>query len=196
MYSWIKIPFVLDFPGDSRGKEPVCQCSSTRDAMICGSEMSPGGGHGNPLQYSCQENPMDRGAWWATIHSVTKSWTNQSDLAHMHPSFHLCGQADLRKKTEPSASGHNEVIWMHHLPSMDNCRAGQKLSENLKNKLSENFIHIGQQETRDTLTLEKREARWSLWATWIQFMNDCVNGAHQCPRVEKERWIFVEADTI
>ena len=36
---------------------------------------SPGGGHGNPLQYSCLENPMDRGAWWATVHSVTKSQT-------------------------------------------------------------------------------------------------------------------------
>ena len=36
---------------------------------------SPGGGHGNPLQYSCPENPMDRGAWWATVHTVVKSWT-------------------------------------------------------------------------------------------------------------------------
>ena len=36
---------------------------------------SPGGGHGNPLQYSCLETPMDRGDWWATIHSVAQSWT-------------------------------------------------------------------------------------------------------------------------
>jgi len=36
---------------------------------------SLGGGHGNPLQYSCLENPMDRGAWWATVHRVTKSQT-------------------------------------------------------------------------------------------------------------------------
>ena len=35
----------------------------------------PGGGHGNPLQYSCLENPMDRGAWRAKVHGVTKSWT-------------------------------------------------------------------------------------------------------------------------
>ena len=40
-----------------------------------GLERSPGGGHGNPLQYSCLENPMDRGAWWATVHRVTKSQT-------------------------------------------------------------------------------------------------------------------------
>ena len=40
---------------------------------IPGLRRSPGGGHGNPLQYSCLENPMDRGAWWATVHRVTKS---------------------------------------------------------------------------------------------------------------------------
>ena len=42
---------------------------------IPGSGRSPGGGDGNPLQYSCMKNPMDRGAWWATVHGVTKSWT-------------------------------------------------------------------------------------------------------------------------
>ena len=40
--------------------------------LIPGSESSPGGGNGNPLQYSCLENPMDRGAWWATVHGVAK----------------------------------------------------------------------------------------------------------------------------
>ena len=39
----------------------------------------PGEGSGNPLQYSCLKNPMDRGAWWATVHGVTKSWTGLSD---------------------------------------------------------------------------------------------------------------------
>ena len=42
---------------------------------IPGSGRSPGGGHGNLLQYSVLENPMDRGAWWATVHRVAKSWT-------------------------------------------------------------------------------------------------------------------------
>ena len=46
---------------------------------IPGLERSPGGGHGNPLQYSCLENPTDRGAWWATVHGVAKSWTWLSD---------------------------------------------------------------------------------------------------------------------
>ena len=44
-------------------------------SSIPGSGRSPGGGHGNSLQYSCLENPMDRGAWWATVHGVTRSRT-------------------------------------------------------------------------------------------------------------------------
>ena len=44
-------------------------------ASIPGFGRSPGGGHGNPLKYSCLENPMDRVAWWATVHRVPKSWT-------------------------------------------------------------------------------------------------------------------------
>ena len=43
--------------------------------LIKGSTRSPGGGHGNPLQYSCLENPIDRGAWWATVHGITQSQT-------------------------------------------------------------------------------------------------------------------------
>ena len=42
---------------------------------------SPGGGHGNPLQYSCQKNPMDRGAWRATVHWIAKSQTNEVKVA-------------------------------------------------------------------------------------------------------------------
>ena len=46
---------------------------------IPGSERTPGGGDGNPLQYSCLGNPMNRGAWQATVYGVTKSWTRLSD---------------------------------------------------------------------------------------------------------------------
>ena len=49
-----------------------------------GGEDLSGGGHSNPLQYSCLENPMDRGAWWAMVHRVAKSWTHCSVLACMH----------------------------------------------------------------------------------------------------------------
>ena len=55
------------------GKESACSAGDT--GLIPGSGRSPGGRTDNPLQYSCQENPMDRGAWLATIHSVMKSWT-------------------------------------------------------------------------------------------------------------------------
>ena len=48
------------------------------EGTIPGSERSPGGGNGNPLQYSCLENPMDRGAWWATVHGVAESWMQLS----------------------------------------------------------------------------------------------------------------------
>ena len=58
-------------------KNPPTRAGEARDVgSIPGSERSPGGGHGNPLQYSCLENPMDRGTWWATVHRVTKSWTS------------------------------------------------------------------------------------------------------------------------
>ena len=46
---------------------------------IPGLGRSPGGGNGNPLQYSCLQNPMDRGAWWATFNGVTKGWIRLSD---------------------------------------------------------------------------------------------------------------------
>ena len=55
-------------------KIPPANAGDVRDAgLIPRSGRSPGGGHGNPLQYSCLENPMDRGAWWATVHGVAKS---------------------------------------------------------------------------------------------------------------------------
>ena len=57
---------------------PVVKCNAgdVRGAgFIAGPGRCPGGGHGNPLQCSCLENPMDRGAWWATVHGVKKSWT-------------------------------------------------------------------------------------------------------------------------
>ena len=57
-------------------KNPPANTGDIRDAgLIPGSERSPGGRHGNPLQYSCLENPMDSGAWQATVHGVTKSQT-------------------------------------------------------------------------------------------------------------------------
>ena len=62
-------------------KNPPANAGNTRDlCSIPESERSPGGRHGNPLQYSCLENPMDRGAWRDTIHGVAKSWTQLKRL--------------------------------------------------------------------------------------------------------------------
>ena len=57
-----------------------------RDAgLIPGLGRSPGRGHGNPLQYSCLEHPMDRGTWQAMVHRVAKSWTRLKQLSmHAH----------------------------------------------------------------------------------------------------------------
>ena len=59
------------FPDGSDGKESACNAGDLDS--IPGLGRSPGGGHGNPFQYSCQENPMDRGVWRTTVHKVTKS---------------------------------------------------------------------------------------------------------------------------
>ena len=57
-------------------KKLPANAGDVRDTgSIPGLGRSPGEGHGNPLQYSCLENPMDRGGWWATVHGVIKSWT-------------------------------------------------------------------------------------------------------------------------
>ena len=67
-----------DFPGGSHVKESVCNVGDP--GSIPGLGRSPGDGNGNPLQYSCLENPMDRGAWQATVHAVAKCQTQLSDF--------------------------------------------------------------------------------------------------------------------
>ena len=66
----------MGFLGGSVVKNPP---SNARDVgSIPGSGRSPGEGNGNPLQYSCLENPVDRGAWWAPVHGVTESDTMEA----------------------------------------------------------------------------------------------------------------------
>ena len=72
MYVFI-VYFILGFPGGSDSKESTCNVGDL--GSIPGSGRSPGEGNGNPLQYSCLRNPMDRGARWATVHGVAKSRT-------------------------------------------------------------------------------------------------------------------------
>ena len=64
----------MGFPGGTVVKNPPANVGDARDTgSIPGSRKSPGGGYDN--QYSCLENPMDRGAWGATVHRITRSWT-------------------------------------------------------------------------------------------------------------------------
>ena len=66
------------FPGGSEVKVPASDVGDL--GSIPGSGRSPGEGNGNPLQYFCLGNPIDGGAWWATVHGVAKSRTQLSDL--------------------------------------------------------------------------------------------------------------------
>ena len=63
---------IQGFPGDLDCKESACSMGEL--SLVPGPGRSPGGGHGNPLQYSCLGNPMEREAWWATVHGIAKRW--------------------------------------------------------------------------------------------------------------------------
>ena len=69
MYNWAAqgAPVIQNLPANAGDATDV--------GLVPGLGRSPGGRHGNPLHYSCLENPMDRGAWWATVHSVAESQT-------------------------------------------------------------------------------------------------------------------------
>ena len=86
--SEIKLTYLgYGLPWWLRGKESTCSAGDT--GSIPGSKRSPGEGNGNPLQYSCLENPIDRGAWWGTLHGVEKSWTWLSDWTQRFGIYYL-----------------------------------------------------------------------------------------------------------
>ena len=83
----LPIPLIVNsssstsFPSGSVSKESVCNAGDLRS--VPGWGRFPGGGHGNPLQYSCQENSIDRGAWWATVHGSQRVGPKEQ-LTHAH----------------------------------------------------------------------------------------------------------------
>ena len=86
------------FPGGTAVKNPPANVGSTRVVVVGSvpwSERSPGVGNGNPLQYSCLENSMDREAWWATVCGVAKSQTRLSTYTHTHILFHIISHYGL-----------------------------------------------------------------------------------------------------
>ena len=72
---------MVDFPSGSEVKASACNEGDL--GSIPGLGRSPGEGNGNPLQYSCLENPKDGGAWWATVHGVAKSQTRLRDFSSL-----------------------------------------------------------------------------------------------------------------
>ena len=101
----------LNFPGGAGGKESTCKYGRCeRHGSIPGSQRSPGVVNGNPSLYFCLENFVDRGAWWATVHEVEKSWTWLSTNTHAHthrseevsPAFSLSPEKVLEQKDKHS----------------------------------------------------------------------------------------------
>ena len=80
---WVNLHEGAIGPGASQ-LTPVVKSLPSREAGDAGSvpglERSPGGGHDNPLQYSCLENPMDREAWWVTVNRVAENWVRKQQL--------------------------------------------------------------------------------------------------------------------
>ena len=124
----------MGFPG---GKEPACQCRRLRDAgSTPESGRSPGGGHGYPLQYSCLENPMDRGAWQATVHGVAQSQRQLKWLSSL---------ARSRKKTAKSTFSLYQLVTSSkpaRLPSQSKLHSFLRLSVRLGHHLSHFLLQI------------------------------------------------------
>ena len=93
------------FPDGLVGKESAYNAGDTGDSSsISGSGRSPGGGNGNPLQYSCLGNPMDREAWWAAVHRVTKESDMTEQLNNNRIYLHLlCARGCMVLEHSPTA---------------------------------------------------------------------------------------------
>ena len=100
------------FPGGAEVKNPPANAGDVRDSgSIVGWEDSPGVGHGNPFQYSCLENPMDRGAWRAIVHRVAKSQTRLKWLSiQVELMFLALGFPQNLGKIPSSMSKHSPLL--------------------------------------------------------------------------------------
>ena len=101
---------VIGFPGYSAVRN-LFACHAGDEGSVPGSGRSPGEGHGHPVQYSCLENPMDRGAWWATVPRVAE-WHDWSDWAYRHDSH-----GDFSKSNAAAAA-----TWSQFCPGDSNKR--------------------------------------------------------------------------
>ena len=96
-------------------KESACQCRRHKSGGLNpGSGRSPRGGNGNPLQYSCQDNAMDRGAWWITVHSIAKSRTQLSTTMLWYEGDNVPGTLQMETTSStatPLQALHSGLFW-------------------------------------------------------------------------------------
>ena len=102
----LSIHLSIDFPGGSDGKASAYNAGDP--GLIPGLGRSPGEGNGNPLQYSCLENLIDRGAWWAAVHGVTKNWTKLSN-------FTFNGETDIENRLMDMRREEGRVRYMERV---------------------------------------------------------------------------------
>ena len=116
------------FPDGSDGTVSACNAGELSSVPKLG--RSPGGVNGNPLQYSCLENPMDRGAWQATVHGITKSWTRLSDF---HFTFIQRGFPSGTNGKEPACNA--EVRDTGSIPGLGRSPGGGHISSILGQRI-------------------------------------------------------------
>ena len=103
-------------------KLPAMQEPQETPSSLPGLGRSLGGENGKPLQYSCQESPIDRGAWWAAVHGVTKSWTQLSNFTF---TFHFHAlEKEMATHSSVVAWGISGMGEPGGLPSMGSHRLG------------------------------------------------------------------------
>ena len=102
----------MDHSSGSDGKASVCNAEDP--SSIPGLGRSPGEGNGSPLQYFCLENPMDLGAWWATVHGIAKSRTRLSDFTFTGSSAG-CSVKSSRGGREAQEGGDMCILWLTHV---------------------------------------------------------------------------------
>ena len=109
----------VGFPGGSVVKNLLANAGDA--SSIPELDRSSGGGNANPLQNSCLENPMDRGAWWDTVHGVTKSWTWLSDWTHTHTHTDVSDLLSFLKDILTGYSVLNQLIFSFSTSKMFYC---------------------------------------------------------------------------
>ena len=146
------------FPGGTVVKNPSANAGDSRDVgLIPGSGRSPGVGNGNPLQYSCLENSMDRRCWWATVHGVTKSQTRLSRREHTLPSSRLSGSG----------------IWWWQVSKHKSTKKCKPLCPGLRTAVTSLSLHPisqnkSQAQLKKDLTLNGRICNVVLQGVWLQ----------------------------